>query len=94
MAGYGDGGGKGAAITKPVFGREAVAEILLKFARYMKSGAVLDSTQINGYEGICIRDGSGKALGVLTFEINPDGIRNVYFVSNPDKLRHLQPQED
>lgn len=90
VIGYGDGGGKGSAITNPVQGREAVARLLLGFGRAMNAHGSLETTQINGYEGICLRDEHQRVIAVLCFEVVPEGIQSLYFVSNPDKLQHLQ----
>ena len=90
---YADGGGKVSAAPRPVYGRDVVARFILGMMRavhLVEPRDTWDVTQINGYEGFCLRDEHGYVEGVLCFEIIPTGIRSLYFVANPDKLRHLQ----
>jgi hypothetical protein len=34
-----------------------------------------------------------RPVGAVTFDFDAQGIAAIYFVSNPDKLRHLPPLE-
>lgn len=90
---YADGGGKVSAAPRPIQGRHVVGRFILGMMRAMRLVKPKDTweiTQINGNEGFCLRDELGQIEGVLCFEIVPEGIQSLYFVANPDKLRHLQ----
>jgi RNA polymerase sigma-70 factor (ECF subfamily) len=90
---FADGGGRVSAAPHPVRGREMVARLILGMMRGMRLLKPKDTwevTQINGYDGFCLRDERGYVEGVLCFEIIPEGIRSLYFIANPEKLRHLQ----
>ena len=45
---------------------------------------------IDGYPGIMFREGSEQVTTVMTLDVTADGIRGIYFVRNPDKLKHLR----
>jgi len=90
---YADGGGKVSAAPHPLRGREMVARFVLGMMQAMRLQKPKDTweiIQINGYEGFCLRDERGYIEGVLCFESIPEAIRSVYFIANPEKLRHLQ----
>jgi len=89
---YGDGGGKGPAISKPLFGREPV----LKFVRNLftmgnKMGIQLESTLVNGEPGAIARDPEGRILSVMSIHIEGGQIQSFRSVVNPDKLAHIGP---
>jgi RNA polymerase sigma-70 factor, ECF subfamily len=89
---YGDGGGKGPAIARPLHGRERVA----KFVRNLGTQAVrariaLHAAEVNGQPGLVARDESGRIVSVLSLQIADGLIQAVHSVVNPDKLDHLGP---
>lgn len=92
----GDGGGNvppGAAISKPVHGREAVARLLVSFRR---RGADLrfEPATVNGQPGLRLRAPDGLLIAVLGLDIVDGRVQTVRSVINPDKLRHLGPTAD
>jgi RNA polymerase sigma-70 factor (TIGR02957 family) len=90
VAFYGDGGGKAAAIPKPLFGREKVARFLLGTGRYArKHGFVLTPVDVNGQPGALARDGDGNLVGVLAIDIVDGRIQAMRSIVNPDKVAHL-----
>ena len=87
---YGDGGGKGPAITAPVYGRERVARLLRGLGR--RAEQLLGSVrpvQVNGQPGVMAFDQDGKLFGVLAFDLLDGQVHAIRSVVNPDKLRHL-----
>ena len=87
---YGDGGGKGRGLPKPVFGAEKIARLLVGFfAGYKSIDARMQPAQINGQPGVLAFDKESRLINVLALDIVGDVIRNVCSVINPDKLGHL-----
>jgi RNA polymerase sigma-70 factor (ECF subfamily) len=87
----GDGGGKvppGAAIARPVFGREKVARLLLGFAA-MGLDVRLRPVPVNGQPGALVLDGEGALISVFSLDIADGVVQGVRSIINPDKLRHL-----
>jgi RNA polymerase sigma-70 factor, ECF subfamily len=88
---YGDGGGKGPAFPRPVYGRDRVVRLLLGAAAQAERWAVtsMRAAAINGQPGALFLDPEGRPIAVLTLDIADDRVQAVRAVSNPDKLRHL-----
>jgi RNA polymerase sigma-70 factor, ECF subfamily len=87
---YGDGGGKGRGLPKPVLGSRNVARLLVGFFEgYRSIGARMTPTQINGRPGVLAFDADGRLINVLAFDIEGEVIENVRSIINPDKLGHL-----
>jgi RNA polymerase sigma-70 factor (TIGR02957 family) len=87
---YGDGGGKGRGLPKPVFGPEKIARLLIGFFEaYRSIGARMQPAQINGQPGVLAFDDEHRLINVLAFDIVGDALRSVRSVINPDKLGHL-----
>jgi RNA polymerase sigma-70 factor (ECF subfamily) len=88
---YGDGGGKGPAFLRPVFGRDRVARLLAGFrARADQLGATsLQPAAINGQPGAVFFDPQGHPIAVVSLDIADDQVQAIRAVSNPDKLSHL-----
>src|SRR3954468_961934 len=87
---YGDGGGKGPAISRPLYGREQVAKFignLLVQAQGLQLG--LEPVEVNGEPGMMSRDPEGRIASVLSIHIADGQIQSFSSVVNPDKLRHL-----
>src|SRR5215471_5934964 len=83
---YTDGGGKANAVPNPVRGAEHVARFFMEAPKkFMPKDAVRSFTEINGQPGIVVHH-EGKVFGVLTMDAGEGRIRNIYIVSNPDKL--------
>ncbi|RAP75778.1 RNA polymerase sigma factor SigJ [Paenibacillus montanisoli] len=86
-----DGGGKVPAAVDPIEKRDAVARFLLGPVRNLATinGAVMiEMVQLNGQPSLIIRSSEGiHTVGMLHVEGNR--ILNLYFVRNPDKLKHV-----
>jgi RNA polymerase sigma-70 factor (ECF subfamily) len=92
VAAYGDGGGKGPALPRPVYGRDRVARGVLGGARvgwerFGVSGMRL--AVINGQPGALFLDREGRPVVAVSLDIADDQVQTVRAVSNPDKLHHL-----
>ena len=85
---YSDGGGKVNAARKPVIGREKVALFLTKLRRLAPARTTFRVEAINGQPGI-VTLVDGAVVNVITFDFADFGIRTIYIVVNPDKLRRF-----
>ncbi len=84
---HSDGGGKVRAALRPILGADRIAAFLVGIA---SKGTVLTRSvpvSFNGGAGLLV-DGSRSRIALL-FEFEGTRIRAMYFVNNPDKLRHL-----
>lgn len=89
---YGDGGGKGPSLPKPVQGREKALRLLAALGQVtVNSNLRLERFSVNGQPGALVRAPDGRLLNVLSLEIRGGVIQAVRSVINPDKLRHLGP---
>jgi RNA polymerase sigma-70 factor (ECF subfamily) len=87
---FGDGGGKGRGLPKPVFGARNIARLLVGFFEgYRSIGARMQTAQINGQPGALAFDSESRLINVLAFDIVGGAFQNVRSVINPDKLGHL-----
>jgi RNA polymerase sigma-70 factor (TIGR02957 family) len=87
---YGDGGGKGRGLPRPVYTRAKVGRLLASFfASYREIGAELVPTEVNGQPAVLALDAQRRLINVLGFEIADGAIQTVRSVINPDKLGHL-----
>ncbi len=87
---YGDGGGKGRGLPKPIYGSGRVARLLHAFsAEGREIGARSELTTVNGQPGVINLDRDGRLINVMELEIADDVVQNIRSVINPDKLSHL-----
>lgn len=90
VAFYGDGGGKGQGLPRPICGAESVGRLLLSaHERYARVGASIHRTTINGAPGTLNLDAEGRLINVFIFEIADGLIQAIRSIINPDKLGHL-----
>ncbi len=95
----GDSGGNappGMSVSKPVTGRDAVARLLLGFAR-RGAPAALRPALVNGRPGMVVyadESVGGGLIGTYAVDVASGRITHVRGVINPDKLRHLAPLAD
>jgi RNA polymerase sigma-70 factor (ECF subfamily) len=89
---YGDGGGKGPAVTSPLFGKERVTRLLMGIASQLqKVGVRARLADVNGQPGALFADRSGRIVYVMSLDIVDGIIQTVRSIVNPDKLGHLGP---
>jgi RNA polymerase sigma-70 factor (TIGR02957 family) len=92
VAFYGDGGGKAAAVPRPVHGREGVGHLLGGLLRQAERRRLrLVPAVVNGQPGAMVVDPEGGLVTTVSLEITGDAVRAIWSVANPDKLRHLGP---
>lgn len=86
---YTDGGGKATAVPNPIYGADHVARFFMEApAKFMPKDIVRRFAEINGQPSIVVYH-RGHAFGVFTMDVAEGQIRNIYIVSNPDKLSLL-----
>lgn len=87
---YGDGGGVGRGLPRPIFGRYRVHRVLAAImGAYRSLGVRLQHAQINGQPGVLAFDPDGALINVLTLDIYGGSICTIRSVINPHKLKHL-----
>ena len=85
---YTDGGGKRRAALRPIYGREKILRFLQGVRNKRATvGVSLERTNINGQPGFLLRGPDG--VESIALEISGDELTAMYYVRNPDKLRHL-----
>ena len=86
---YTDGGGKRVAALNPIYGRDKVVRFLAGVTKKAIYGPTtqIERATINGLPGFVIRTAEGPETISLAIEDNR--IACLYFVRNPEKLRHL-----
>lgn len=90
VAFYGDGGGTGRGLPRPVFGRDRVLRVLTAIVHaWQEIGVRFQRTLVNGQPGLLTFDPDGGLINVLTIDVEGDSICTVRSVINPDKLGHL-----
>ena len=90
-----DGGGKKPAASRPVVGRDAVAEFFAKIAAATNFPQVRRRRflPVNGLPGFLTEYDDGH-LQTTAFDIDAGRISAIYVVRNPDKLERLRPLLD
>lgn len=91
----GDGGGKVAAVMRPVEGAERVARLMAGlFGKFFTKDLHLARVLVNGQPGAKVTDEEGRVVSVLALDIADGLVQRVLSVANPDKLRHLGAVSD
>jgi RNA polymerase sigma-70 factor (ECF subfamily) len=87
---YSDGGGRVAAATHPIFGRERIVRFVEGVTRKGFGPASLEfrPSSINGLGGAVLLAG-GRVVQTLAFDIEDGMLHAVYAVRNPDKLSRV-----
>jgi RNA polymerase sigma-70 factor (ECF subfamily) len=81
----GDGGGLVRAELRPIQGAEHIARFFVDRASLAPEATMLERT-VNGQPGLVIRL-DGVTVNVMSFEVAGDGIKHIWAVLNPEKLR-------
>ncbi len=86
---YADGGGKARAVPNIVTGIDRVGRLLDGvFKKFIPVGASAQIMNVNGAPAIVAYAG-GKPITLIAIEAERRSIRNLYIISNPDKLTRL-----
>lgn len=84
---YSDGGGAVRASRIPVFGRERVAKYIHAFADRFWQGIRVSQVQANGQAAVVLSHGEDEIpIAILTVSASPEGINQVLWMMNPEKL--------
>ncbi|MEZ4668743.1 MAG: RNA polymerase sigma-70 factor [Anaerolineae bacterium] len=85
---YSDGGGKVQAATRPVYGRERVAKLMVGISKHTPQRAAYEVQIVNSEPGLIIRI-DDHINAVMLIETGDSYIRNIRIIRNPDKFSHL-----
>jgi RNA polymerase sigma-70 factor, ECF subfamily len=86
---YADGGGKANAVPNAIHGAENVARFLMRAPKKLvPQNLVRRMAQINGQPGI-VSYLDGRTHSVFTLDIAEGRVRNIFIVTNPEKLARL-----
>jgi RNA polymerase sigma-70 factor (ECF subfamily) len=88
---WADGGGKAAAAgPRPIHGRDKVARLLVNRAAHRPEDLSVRYLQVNGGPSAVLFAGDSP-FAVLVLDLTPDGeqVREIFNVTNPDKLSRL-----
>lgn len=83
-----DGGGKVKAAIFPIYGADRIIRFYLGILSKMPKDITHAMTTVNGDPGIILYWGN-QVYSVISFQFDGDKLRNIYSVSNPDKLAHI-----
>lgn len=84
----GDGGGKAPAIAKPIFGKQSVAQFMIKLFSNKNYSPTFSFTEILSQPAIVIYI-NGEIICVQVLSLQENKISQVFAVINPDKLTHF-----
>ena len=86
-----DGGGRVAAVPRPLVGRERVAKAVIGFARLYDPGQMsVRRARINGLAGFVVSSADGRPIQTIAIEPDAQGkIAAIYVQRNPDKLINM-----
>lgn len=86
---WSDGGGKAAAATRPLFGREKVASFLIGVSRgYDPERMTVEIAQVNGAAAVVVRE-RGQTIIVYAFDVEGEHLKALRIMRNPDKLARI-----
>ena len=85
---YSDGGGKVTAALNPIYGLDRVSRFFLGIAPKLPA-YTSQAAEINGNPAI-VNFLDGEVDNIVAVDIENDKIRNIYIISNPDKLRQIR----
>lgn len=84
-----DGGGKVAAVSRPLDGALRVARFLAGLVRKAPPDVIVEVTPFNGTPGMLVRRGDGTPESAFVLDVADGRVIGIYAVRNPDKLAHL-----
>lgn len=84
----GDGGGKAPAIAKPIFGKQPVAQFMIKLFSNKNYSPTFSFTEVLSQPAIVIYI-NGEIICVQVLSLQENKISQVFAVINPDKLTHF-----
>jgi RNA polymerase sigma-70 factor (ECF subfamily) len=89
---YGDGGGKAPALSRPIHGRDNVAQLLMgaRTGGQRRGVVAMRLVEINGQPGAMFLDREDQPLVAVALDIADGLVQTIRAVSNPEKLQHLR----
>lgn len=91
---HSDGGGKQRAALNPIYGRDHVSRFLLGAGKKTQAGVTARIEAVNGQSTIAYSPPSGNIGCIISIQVSGGLIENIYVVTNPDKLLHLNKRID
>jgi RNA polymerase sigma-70 factor (ECF subfamily) len=89
---YGDGGGNGPSLPRPVNGRDKVVRLLTAIGNAAREFDLhFEQALINGQPGALLVDADRRLLNVVVLDVLDGSVQAIRSIANPDKLRHLGP---
>jgi RNA polymerase sigma-70 factor, ECF subfamily len=89
---YGDGGGNGPSLPRPVNGRDKVLRLLASISKAVRDFELhFERVLVNGQPGALFVDADDRLLTVLVLDVIDGTVQAVRSIVNPDKLHHLAP---
>jgi RNA polymerase sigma-70 factor (ECF subfamily) len=87
---YSDGGGRVAAATRPIVGRDRIVRFLVGAAKkgLANKQFELRPVSINGLPGLVLL-ANGQVVQTFAFELQDGQVEVIYIVRNPDKLTRV-----
>lgn len=82
---YSDGNGAKLAARIPVNGRSRVAKFVAAFSGHFWAGKTIDWVELNGQHAVTLTE-NGTVTTALTMTVGDDGIQQLMWMMNPDKL--------
>jgi len=86
---YSDGGGRVKAAGRPIISADHASRFIIGIWPRLPAGTKWQPASINDRPGYLMHAGD-ELYCALSFDLAGDRIRNLYFVLNPEKLRHLK----
>ena len=87
---HSDGGGKAPALPNPIYGPMNVARAIIgSLNRFVPKDVARRLALVNGQPGV-VTWHEGRPFAVFTLDAQQGFIRNIYVITSPDKLAHLE----
>ena len=86
---YSDGNGVKLAARIPVIGRSRVAKFVAAFSGHFWAGKTVDWVELNGQHAVTLTEADGTVTTALSMTVGGDGIQQVLWMMNPDKLHRV-----
>jgi RNA polymerase sigma-70 factor (TIGR02957 family) len=87
---FGDGGGKGRGLPRPIYGAAKIARLLAAFRlEGERIGGRTEPAWVGDQPGVINLDADGALINVMAFEIADGQVQGIRSIINPDKLTHL-----
>jgi RNA polymerase sigma-70 factor (TIGR02957 family) len=86
---YSDGNGVKLAARIPVIGRSRVAKFVAAFSGHFWAGKTVDWVELNGQHAVTLTEADGTVTTALSMTVGGDGIQQILWMMNPDKLHRV-----